>query len=37
MSYISQVTYHAHFFPFSSVQIYDILQILVVNYFVFFQ
>ena len=37
MSYLSQVTCPAHFLPFSLVKFYDILQILVVIYFVFFQ
>ena len=35
MSYLSQVTCHAHFLPFSSVQFYRILPILVFSYFDF--
>ena len=37
MSYLSHVTCHALFLQFSSVQFYDILQILAVIYFAFFQ
>ena len=37
INYLSHVTCHAYALPFSSVQFYDILQILVMIYFVFFQ
>ena len=37
MSYLSDLTCHAHYLAFSWVQFYDILQMLFVIYVVFFQ